>query len=217
VNVYAWVLLAAAAAAAVTDWFAVATLRRAVEQVAKPAYVILLGAFAWLLHAEQAVSGIFLLAALGFCLVGDVLLLSDSDRAFGLGLVAFLLAHLAFLSAIVCMPRADPIWPGVAVTLVVVLLLVALVFWPLARRDMGEGLPPTIYALVLGAFVTVAWWSGHILVGIGASLFLVSDGLLAVQRFWREVFGGGVVVMVTYHAALLLVVLGVLRPDLLGV
>jgi len=217
VNVYAWVLLAAAAVAAGADWFAVATRRRAVEQVAKPAYVILLGAFAWLLHADQAVSGIFLLAALGFCLVGDVLLLSDSDRAFGLGLVAFLLAHLAFMAAVVCMPRAAPIWAGVAASVVVVLLLVALVFWPLARRDMAEGLPPTIYALVLGAFVAVAWWSGHLLVGIGASLFLVSDGVLAVQRFWREVFGGGVLVMVTYHAALLLVVLGVLRPDLLGV
>ncbi|HEU4330276.1 MAG TPA: lysoplasmalogenase [Lapillicoccus sp.] len=216
-NVYAWVLLAAAAAAALADWFAVATRRRAVEQVAKPAYVILLAAFAWLLHADQAVSGVFLLAALGFCLVGDLLLLSDSDRAFGLGLVAFLLAHLAFIAAVVGMPRADPIWPGVAAAVVVVLLLVALVFWPMARRDLAEGLPPTIYALVLGAFVTVAWWSGHELVGIGASLFFVSDGVLAVQRFWREVWGGGVVVMVTYHAALLLVVLGVLRPDLLGV
>jgi uncharacterized membrane protein YhhN len=215
--VYAWVLLTAAAAAAVADWVAVATRRRAVEQVAKPAYVVLLAAFAWLLHADETASGVFLLAALGFCLVGDVLLLSDSDRAFGLGLVAFLLAHLAFLAAVVCMPRADPIWPGVAATVVVVLLLVALVFWPMARRDLAEGLPPTIYALVLGAFVTVAWWSGHELVGIGATLFLISDGVLAARRFWRDVFGSGVVVMVTYHAALLLVVLGLLRPDLLGV
>jgi uncharacterized membrane protein YhhN len=215
--VYAWVLLTAAAAAAVADWVAVATRRRAVEQVAKPAYVVLLAAFAWLLHADETASGVFLLAALGFCLVGDVLLLSDSDRAFGLGLVAFLLAHLAFLAAVVCMPRADPIWAGVAATVVVVLLLVALVFWPMARRDLAEGLPPTIYALVLGAFVTVAWWSGHELVGIGATLFLISDGVLAARRFWRDVFGSGVVVMVTYHAALLLVVLGLLRPDLLGV
>ena len=51
---YAWVLLAALAAVALADWFAVATGRRGVEQVAKPAYVVLLGAFAWLLHAERA-------------------------------------------------------------------------------------------------------------------------------------------------------------------
>jgi uncharacterized membrane protein YhhN len=93
---------------------------------------------------------------------------------------------------------------------------VAFVLWPLARRDMAEGLPPTIYAFVLGAFVAVAWWSGQLLVGIGASLFLVSDGLLALGRFWRASRWLSVAVMVTYHLALLFLVLGVLRPDLVA-
>ena len=212
---YAWVLLAAAAAAAVADWFAVATRRRALEQVAKPAYVVLLGAFTWLLHAEQSMSGMWVLIALALCLLGDVLLLSDSDQAFGFGLVTFLLAHVAFIGAVLAMERRAPIWAGVAATVVVVLLLVAFVVWPLARRDMAEGLPPTLYALVLGTFVAVAWWSGHVLVGVGASLFLVSDGVLAARRFWRDLTGSGVVVMVTYHTALLLLVLGILRPDLM--
>ena len=92
--------------------------------------------------------------------------------------------------------------------------VVALLLWPMARRDLAEGLPPTVYAVVLGAFVAVAWWSGQVLVGVGASLFLVSDGVLAAGRFWREFRGHRVVVMVTYHLALLLLVLGVLRPDL---
>jgi uncharacterized membrane protein YhhN len=148
---YAWVLLAAAAAAAVADWFAVATRRRALEQVAKPAYVVLLSAFAWLLHAEQSMSGMWLLTALALCLLGDVLLLADSDQAFGFGLVTFLLAHVAFIGAVLAMERRAPIWAGVAATVVVVLLLVALVFWPMARRDVAEGLPPTLYALVLWA------------------------------------------------------------------
>jgi uncharacterized membrane protein YhhN len=81
---------------------------------------------------------------------------------------------------------------------------------------MAEGLPPTIYAFVLGTFVAVAWWSGQLLVGIGASLFLVSDGLLALGRFWREFRWLSVAVMVTYHLALLFLVLGVLRPDLVA-
>ena len=212
---YAWVLLAAAAVAAVADWFAVATRRRALEQVAKPAYVVLLGAFTWLLHAEQSMSGMWLLIALALCLLGDLLLLTDSDQAFGFGLVTFLLAHVAFIGAVLAMERRAPIWAGVAATVVVVLLLVAFVVWPLARRDMAEGLPPTLYALVLGTFVAVAWWSGHVLVGVGASLFLVSDGVLAARRFWRDLPGSGVVVMVTYHTALPLLVLGILRPDLM--
>ena len=213
---YAWVLLAAAAVAAVADWVAVGTRRRALEQVAKPAYVVLLGAFAWLLHAEQSMSGMWLLIALALCLLGDVLLLTDSDQAFGFGLVTFLLAHIAFIGAVLAMEERAPIWPGVAATVIVVILLVAFVLWPLARRDMAEGLPPTLYALVLGTFVAVAWWSGQVVVGVGASLFLVSDAVLALRRFWRDLRGSGVVVMLTYHAALLLLVLGILRPDLVN-
>ena len=213
-NIYAWVLLAAAAFAAVGDWAAVGTRRPGVEQVAKPAVVLLLGAFAWLLHAEQTLPGRWLLVALVLCLVGDVLLLSHTDRAFGAGLAAFLLAHLALVAVAVSLPRRDPVWAGVGLTVVVVGLVVWRVLWPLARRAVAEGGPPTAYALVLGAFVTLAWFSGHLLLGIGASLFLVSDSVLAAERFWRPVPGGRLVVMVSYHAALAGIVLGVLRPDL---
>ncbi len=213
---YAWVLLAAAAVAAVADWAAVGAGRREVELVAKPAYVALLGAFAWLLHAEQAQSGWWLLVALFLCLVGDVLLLSDSDQAFGMGLVTFLLAHVAFIGALLSMTRRPPLWLGVVVTVAVVGLVVAFVLWPLARRDLAEGVPPTVYAVVIGLFVALAWWSGHVLLGLGASLFLVSDAALAAGRFWRELPGHRVVVMVTYHVALLLLVLGILRPDLVA-
>ena len=183
---------------------------------AKPAYVVLLGAFAWLLHADETVSGLWLLMGLALCLGGDLLLLADSDEAFGFGLVTFLLAHVAFIGAVMTMSRRPPVWVAVAATVAVVAVVVGFVLWPLARRDMAEGLPPMIYAFVLGAFVAVAWWSGQLLVGIGASLFLGSDGLLALGRFWRELGGLPVAVMVTYHLALLLLVFGVLRPDLVA-
>jgi hypothetical protein len=47
-------------------------------------------------------------------------------------------------------------------------------------------------------------------------LFLVSDAVLAAGRFWREIPGHAVVVMVTYHLALACLVLGILRPDLVA-
>jgi uncharacterized membrane protein YhhN len=213
VNIYAWVLLAAAAVAAVVDWAAVTTRRPAVEQLAKPAVVLLLGAFAWLLHADESTSGRWLLLALVLCLVGDLLLLSARDRAFGAGLAAFLLAHLAFVAVVVSLPRRDPVWVAVAVTAVVVALVLWRLLWPIARADLAEGGPPTVYALVLGAFVALAWWSGHRVLAVGATVFLVSDALLAAQRFRRPLPAGRLAVMVTYHVALAAVVVGVLRPD----
>jgi uncharacterized membrane protein YhhN len=213
VNIYAWVLLTAAAVAAVVDWAAVTTRRPAVERLAKPAVVLLLGAFAWLLHADASTPGRWLLLALVLCLVGDLLLLSSRDRAFGAGLAAFLLAHLAFVAVVVSLPRRDPVWVAVAVTVVVVALVLWRLLWPLARADLAEGGPPTVYALVLGAFVALAWWSGHRVLAVGATVFLVSDALLAAQRFRRPLPAGRLAVMVTYHVALAAVVVGVLRPD----
>lgn len=214
VNAYAWVLLAAAAAAALADWFAVAASHRDVEQVVKPAVPALLGAYAFLLHADQTTSGRWLLVALAFALVGDVLLLRSTDRAFGAGLVSFLCAHVAFVGAVLTLPHRAPIWFGVvgAAAAVVAVVVVALV--PLARRDPVDGVPPLAYALVIGVFVALAWWSGHLLVAVGASLFVVSDALLAAARFWREFRSSALAVMVTYHVALALLTVGLLRPDL---
>lgn len=211
-NIFGWVLLAATVVAAVADWAAVARGNRAVEQLAKPAVLVLLLALAWLLHADEVPQGRWLLLGLVVSLLGDVLLLSDSDLRFGLGLLGFLLAYLA---ALVRMPHGSPQWFGVAAVVVALVLALWLVLVPLLRRDLVAGAPPTAYAMVLGVFAAGAWYTGHLLVGIGASLFLVSDALVGWTRFVRHLRHGQVLVMVTYHLAQLLIVIGVLRPDLL--
>jgi uncharacterized membrane protein YhhN len=216
VNIFGWVLLAALGVAAVADWVSVVRGSRSAEQLAKPAFTILLAALAWLLHAEQVPQGQWLLVGLALSLIGDVLLLSDSDLRSGLGLLSFLLAHVAYLVALVRMPHSSPQWWGVAAVAVALVLAMAVVLVPLLRRDVVAGGPPTAYALVLALFAGSAWYTGHLLVGIGASLFLLSDALIAWTRFVRDLPEGRVAVMVTYHLAQALIVLGVLRPDLMA-
>ena len=50
----------------------------------------------------------------------------------------------------------------------------------------------------------------RLLVGLGASLFVVSDTVLAMGRFVQERRWTSVVVMVTYHLAQALIVAGLL-------
>jgi uncharacterized membrane protein YhhN len=214
VNTYAWVLLAALTVVAVADWIAVARRRRPVEELVRPAYVLLLLAMAYLLHADETLYGRWLLAGLAFALAGDILQLSRSDSAFGFGLLAYLSAYLCFTAVLLSMALGQPVWPGVAAAVVVLLGVIGFVLWPLARADVREGAPPTVYAFVLGVFVALAWWSGDLLAAVGASLFVASDAVLASSRFWRDFRGSGVVVMASHQLALLLLVLGVLRPDL---
>lgn len=214
-NIFGWVLLGALGVAAVADWGAVLRGSRTAEQLAGPAFIVLLIALAWLLHAEEAPQGRWLLIGLVLSLIGAVLLLSHSDLPFGLGLLSSLLVHLAYLAALVRMPHGSPQrWGVVAVALTLALVL-AFVLLPLLRRDVVAGLPPTAYGLVLAAFAGTAWYTGHLLVDIGASLFVVSDALVGWTRFVRQLRGARVAVIVTYHLAQVLVVVGVLRPDLL--
>jgi uncharacterized membrane protein YhhN len=56
----------------------------------------------------------------------------------------------------------------------------------------------------------LAWATGSWVVALGASVFVVSDTTLAVNRFVRPLPGADVVVMVTYHVGQALIVLGVL-------
>jgi len=211
VNLYVWVLAIALAVAALADWRAVARGQREIETLAKPAFMVLLIALAWLLHADVVSYGQFLLAGLVLSLVGDVLLLGDSDVHFLGGLIAFLLGHLAYIAAFRRVPGDGPIWPGV----LVVVLVVGLVMWvrllPRLRSDWREGAPLVLYAVIIGAMAALAWATGLWVVGLGATLFLVSDTVLAYQRFVGDLPHGRLVVMVTYHLAQVLIVVGLLR------
>jgi len=215
VNIFGWVLLGALGVAGMADGVAVLRGSRSSEQLARPAFIILLLALAWLLHAEEAPQGRWLLIGLVLSLVGEVLLLSDSDRRFGLGLLSSLLVRLALLAALLRVPHGSPRWWGVVAVALVLVLVLAFVLVPHLRRDVVSSVPPTAYGVVLAVLAGAAWYTGYLLVGIGASLFVVSDALLGWRRVVRQRQGGRVAtVRVAYHLALLLFVIAVLRPDL---
>lgn len=210
-NIYAWVLLGAFAVAALADWASVARRRPDLESVAKPAVLVVLVLLAWLLRADSVDYGTQLLVGLVLCLVGDVVLLGRSDRAFLGGLIAFLLAHVAYIAAFRRIPGEAPIWWGVVAIAVVVVAVIVTQILPIVRVSGRDGIPLLVYALVVGGMAALAWATGLVVVGIGATLFLASDALIAFDRFVRPVAWGQLVVHITYHLGQLFIVLGMLR------
>ncbi|MBK6300664.1 MAG: lysoplasmalogenase [Actinomycetales bacterium] len=210
-NIYAWVLLCAFAVAALADWAAVARRRPDLESVAKPAVLVILILLAWLLRADSVDYGNQLLIGLVLCLIGDVLLLGRSDRHFLAGLIAFLLAHVAYIAAFRRIPGEGPIWWGVIAVAVLGVVVILTKVLPIVRASGRDGIPLVVYALVVGGMAALAWATGLPVVGIGATLFLASDALIAYDRFVRPLAWGQVVVHITYHLGQLLIVLGMLR------
>jgi uncharacterized membrane protein YhhN len=205
--------LAAVALVAPVNWWSVAVRGRRREWVSKPLVLTLLVATACLAGATDSAAGWWLVAALALSLAGDVALLSDTAPRFVVGLGSFLLAHLAFVVSFthLGMPRADLALVGLALVVGLAAVVGRRVV-PAAGREGGPALggAVTAYMGVIGVMVVAAWATGHLLVALGASVFMVSDAVLAMDRFVRERRFGSLVVMVTYHLAQVLLVVGVL-------
>jgi uncharacterized membrane protein YhhN len=211
VTALAWL---AVGVAAPLEWWAVAVAARRRELVLKPLVLVLLLLGAVGSGATASAGGWWVLCALAFSLAGDVALLSDAEPRFLTGLTAFLLAHLAYVAAFAVL--ATPSGLGATLGAAVVLagaVTVGRAVLPAAARAGGAALGGACaaYLVVIGAMVVAAWATGRPLVALGATIFMGSDAVLALDRFVRPVRHGRVVVMVTYHVGQVLIVLGVLR------
>jgi len=205
-------LAVALAATALLDWHAVCRDQRRVETVAKPLVMVLLAALALALGAGGTGVGRWLLAAIALGLVGDVALLGDSEPRFLGGLAAFLLGHLAYVAAFASL-GFDPRWALAGAAVVALDLATAgrRILVSATRQDRTLGGAVAAYMLVIAAMTVTAWGTGRPLVALGAVVFVLSDTVLALDRFVRPRPGSRVLVMVTYHVGQVLMVLGALR------
>jgi uncharacterized membrane protein YhhN len=146
---------------------------------------------------------VLVLAGLAFSLAGDVFLMLPSDP-FVPGLVSFLIGHLFYIAAFrTGVPfRVSPwVW--------LLFLVYGAAMFILLLPGLGAmALPVLLYIAVILTMAWQAWerWHhlGHtaaLLAFLGAVLFVVSDSLLALNRFRVEFAAASALVWLTYVAA----------------
>lgn len=162
-----------------------------------------------------------ILAGLFFSWLGDVLLLFENKGAFFFiaGLASFLITHLCYIGYFIKIKAAHPsllrknpwiaaLVAGYGVSLVMFLL-----------PYLGDmKIPVAIYAVVICNMVI---FSLHVfnrlnrpsngLFITGALLFTASDSMLAINKFYSPFAGAGILIMLTYCAAQLLIVWGLIK------
>jgi uncharacterized membrane protein YhhN len=141
-------------------------------------------------HAQPAFT-LWIAAGLILSLGGDVALMFETNRAFLVGLVLFLLAHVVY-SITFTVPNG---FHPADIATGAVLLVVAVAIYLYLRPGLGRMQGPVIaYTLIIcfmvnraiSAFfgdaftITQAW-----LLSLGAVFFMLSDIVLAVNRFRR--------------------------------
>ena len=157
--------------------------------------------------------------ALVFSWLGDVLLMFEArnELFFIFGLVAFLIAHvfyiLFFEKLILKEGLKKRYWIFLPVMVYYVVLVAVL---SPSLEDMKW--PVRIYGIVISYMLIKALQTGWIknrmaatYMITGAILFVISDTLLALNKFYQPFEYAGIFIMVTYGIAQLMIILGTVR------
>ena len=203
------VFLVVATIFSIGDWWAVHASKKSLQYVCKPlATVAFLGVAIAILNAD-GVPQTWRIIAFVFCLLGDVFLMLPSD-AFVPGLASFAIAQICFAVSLLTQDATST-------RLVVGLVIVVPITIFLARRFVKSistsvhkelVVPVVVYMMVIAAMAVSAIAGGTAIGIAGAAFFLLSDALIAEQRFVKERSWQPVGIMVTYHAALAGLALG---------
>ncbi|MFL0685047.1 MAG: lysoplasmalogenase [Algoriphagus aquaeductus] len=185
--------------------------------------LILLGLILYFYQISKPISTTLLaksiLAALIFSWIGDILLMWPSLFVYGLG--SFLMAQICYiigfkLAQNTILRREEVNFIKSFFYNLPIYIAAALVFY-LVNPNLGNlKIPVIAYILVIVSMVATArdrfkkcspasFWQ----VFIGAVLFFVSDGIIAISRFFRDFPESGILIMGTYATAQLLIVMGI--------
>jgi uncharacterized membrane protein YhhN len=201
------------AAFVIASLAAIVTAERAPRRIALPFKVVpvalLVGALAP--HASEGARAGFVLAGLGLSLAGDVAI----AFSFVAGLAAFLVAHVLYIAALgpplrSVAEQAPAFLPALAVFAGMLAVL-----WRRAGSMRG---PVVVYMVVIctmlgrasaRALVTEPSAAATLFLA-GAALFVISDAMIAIDRFVRPMRHVQAWILATYFAAQALIAASVL-------
>jgi uncharacterized membrane protein YhhN len=161
-----------------------------------------------------------LIFILVFAWLGDVFLLfqGNSSLYFQLGLGSFLIMQIGYIRLFSLQSSTGNFnlgqWFSLSIIPVLIYVVGFLAFLlPLIPAALY--IPVSLYALALGAMLYAAYLrkldSSYYFIFIGAILFVISDSLLALAKFYFSFTGNSIYVMFTYISAQLLLIIGLCK------
>ncbi len=203
------------------DWVATGLKARRLRLFTKPGALLLL--ILWF-SVQGSWQGRLVWFGLGlvFSLLGDIFLLRP-DRAFLLGLVAFLVGHLFYIVGFNSSPFR---WNALFLLPLAAVMLIGFLIGRHILRGLRRGVTysrmkapilgyMTVISLMLlsalACFYRPGWpFLAAVLSSAGALSFLLSDSILASDRFVRQRWWAGASLMVFYHLGQVLIAGGAL-------
>jgi len=194
--------------AAIADVYAIISGNETLETYAKPMLLTLL-AVVYLVSANKPI--FWYVLGMFFCFVGDVLLMFKGANFFMYGLGAFLLGHMVYIKITVRFLPKDLTVKMITSALPFVIFFGALMY--LIYPNLNEMLiPVVVYGVTIATFGSVAFLNyrsekstENLWLFVGAILFILSDSLIALNKFYEPNDLYGVTIMITYILAQFLI------------
>ncbi len=167
----------------------------------------------WLRDRDNTILGMALILST----LGDVLLDLDPERLFVRGLFAFLVAHFVYILLFVRNWKR-PLRPkGWQLALAAAVLVYSLLLSQLLSPSLGAVAGPVmLYVCAITVMVVTTIFAGFSRpwVWLGAILFLISDSIIALNKFKTPVPGRDHLVWATYYLGQYGIAIGFLREKL---
>lgn len=199
----------------------ISTNNQALRYISKPLIIPLLAAiYISYQHPRKPILKDHILLGLFFSWAGDVLL--QAPNLFIPGLVAFLTAHIFYIIYFVKTKSNQYSFFKLRPIMLIAVLAYLVEFMNILWPTLGPmRIPVLIYGITISTMLSAALWQYQKLENktalyfiIGATLFVTSDSLLALNMF-KETFSlAGILIMSTYILAQLFIVLGAIRVQI---
>jgi len=145
--------------------------------------------------------------ALIFSFFGDVFLLYSGQSLFIMGLVSFLLAHFIFISIVLKRIQKTSFLKIISSVIPFLVVFILLIFG--LKESLNEMLLPVIiYGLTISTFGIVSLVDFQnrksqksLFMLLGAMVFMISDSVLAINKFYNASHLFEIIIMSTYIAA----------------
>lgn len=176
------------------------TDNHALRLFTKPVPVLVL---LWMIFAHKDK---WLMGALTFSILGDVILELPRLLPFALGLGSFLIAHLMYIRRFLMAPVQKIWWPIVPITLYCGILFCYML------PNLGPLLVPVfLYVLIIATMLWSASTFSHThkihWPFIGAVFFVLSDSLIAINKFVMPFSQARYAIIITYWLAQYLIII----------
>ena len=163
-----------------------------------------------------------LITALTLSWIGDIILLfADKEEVYFIGgLIAFLFSHIFYILLFnkqlkIYLKKSKVIY-WIGITSIIIYLIVMMV---ILMPNLDELLIPVfVYAMTISIMLLFAlkgflnWHKpANSFILIGAIIFVVSDSILAFDKFYIPIQYSSFLIMITYLSAQLLIVIGILK------